>query len=130
MTNAIDLPFTDGSTLRITLRGGDAWPNHVHLQLQGSTNLDLGNLYINHYDNLRAWISGDAQTEPTVRLNEVEAVWIANLSPHKHVLYGSAGLTTEHLIVVNALISPPQVVAHLQLDEECQRAWGAHFESV
>lgn len=131
MTDTIDLPFADDSTLRITLRGGDAWPNHVHLQLSGATNLDLGNLYVKHYaDNLRAWVSRDTPTEPTVRLNNIETVWIANLSPHKHVLYGSVALADEHLIIVDALIAPPQVVAQLRLDEQCKRAWGVHFDNV
>ena len=131
MTETIDLPFADGSMLHVTLRGGDAWPNHVHLRIRGATDVDLGNLDINRYvANLHAWVSGETQAESTVQLNEIDVVWIANLSPHKHVLYGSAGLSTEHLIVIDALIAPPKVVAHLQLDDHCKQAWIAHFASV
>ena len=124
MTDAINLPFADGSSLRVTLRGDKAWPNHVHVLLRSAENVDLGNLTTTAYqDNLRQWVTRDSPSDATVKLNDVAATWVANLSPHKYVLYGTAGPLPLQFFVVDALVAPPVVVGQLELDQQCVDAW-------
>ena len=101
-----------------------AWPNHVHFLYRGSTDLELGNMYIEHYKSqFFMWCTDRDSMQATCTIDDLSMACLGSFSPLQYVSYGSLAPHPHLLLIQDAKNAPIRVVAKMGLAPERVDAW-------